>query len=1159
MKKISVVLLAIIMSFSIMIPDAAFAIGEESLAGGGNQNEIIEETPVQTDDGVAEDSDDQQDQQKQNDDLTDQEQSGTDTGSETDAAESAMPEMTSGQKKPGNNVADTAANGQKPAGNDSQYEFQSSDDEDLSGVDDKGNESNQGEFDIDDSYLQVSMRDLNKANALTMPEGMDGIEISEPKYGKGLLLTGKVSKLTSDRFDINADFDFDRNPVGRISVDGLSDRGVTVKMNVYLDDSETAAASFVLGSQMGKYDWANDGDHTADVYDSRITGTHRVSFDLEITGKKPDKETSVLLRWIEFSESSIPVMYFNIDESRGSIAAMNGSTTHSAECYGSVDLQVPDGYKSEYTGETQKSLTMDLEYLRGRGNSTWMTDKKPYKVKLDKKQDLFGMGANKHWVLLANRYDNSLMRNRMTYWLGTKMGLDYTPQCVPVDVVMNGTYYGSYLLCEQIRIDAGRVDIHDLDENDETRMRTDLPFISGGYLLSMSPYGDEDEDNIFKTKNNVEMFIESPSFEKYDNNDQRNYIKAFVQATENAIFGTGFKDASGNSYTKYLDLDAAAKYWWIQEFSANGDAYGSGSTYLYKKSDDENGNSGKLYWGPLWDFDYVAWGDLDYSNDAPEGFDCTQMPWFDRMKGDKAFTDKAAAEWKNLDKYLGEITKEGGLLDRYYEETKISRKYDNEKWGSYGETGFDKGADAETERSYKEEVDQLRTWISQRRAWVKNNLSELSPKYYTVRFMINGKIAETIMVREGSSIDDFPKAPAKKGYIQIGWEDKNYGVFMPHEEVTCDLTLKPYYIKESEAIKAKALYFGSYDAYAPIYPQDEESNVYYSSYTIMPYDAADLSIKWRSSDNSIAEPNEDGDVTLKKPGTVKITGTLASGASSSYTLHIYDGEKVELEYPTDLQLNKKSVKLKEGDYTQVVASLSPQPCVGSLNWISLNTEVADVDVNGVVVANSPGKTTIIVFDSESQLFAACEVTVTEKPAYKAPSKFRVILESEKGEARLKWNKVKGAKNYKIAYRKLGSKKWTYKTTKKTTYTVKGLKKGKLYEFKVSARGSKGKGAWTRIKRRYNKSLKTKIKAGRNRVTVSWNKDKKASGYQIIYSYRKNMSGAKKITIKNSKKTKKTIKKLKKGRIVYVRVKPLRKYKGKRYYGAYSSRVNAKVK
>ena len=45
-----------------------------------------------------------------------------------------------------------------------------------------------------------------------------------------------------------------------------------------------------------------------------------------------------------------------------------------------------------------------------RGNSTAGQDKKPYKIKLDKKTDLFGLGGgvkNKHWVLLANCFDTS--------------------------------------------------------------------------------------------------------------------------------------------------------------------------------------------------------------------------------------------------------------------------------------------------------------------------------------------------------------------------------------------------------------------------------------------------------------------------------------------------------------------------------------------------------------------------------------------------------------------------------------------------------------------------------------------------------------------------------------------------------------------------------
>ena len=53
----------------------------------------------------------------------------------------------------------------------------------------------------------------------------------------------------------------------------------------------------------------------------------------------------------------------------------------------------------------------------------------------------------------------------------------------------------------------------------------------------------------------------------------------------------------------------------VQGASSNGDAFINGSTYLYKK------RGGKLCWGPLWDFDYVAWWATDFeSNDMYESY-----------------------------------------------------------------------------------------------------------------------------------------------------------------------------------------------------------------------------------------------------------------------------------------------------------------------------------------------------------------------------------------------------------------------------------------------------------------------------------------------------------------------------------------------------------
>jgi hypothetical protein len=290
----------------------------------------------------------------------------------------------------------------------------------------------------------------------------------------GLVLKGKAGDITAGRITIAEDFDFsekpesrksDIGPVGRITLDGLSDKKATVHMNVYLDDETEPVVSMLLRKQMGKTGWSRKGEKTIDVLDKKITGKHRVSIGFTIEGIDASKKTTVLLRTLMFCENSIPVMYFDIDESEGSIDAMNSSDDHSAECYGSVTLEVPEGYKGEFSDKALKTTDpMELEYVRGRGNSTWGMDKKPYKVKFDKKQNLLGMGANKHWVLLANRYDNTLLRNRITYWIVREMGMEFAIKCAPVEVVMNGEYYGSYLLSQQVRVGDTRVEIDELDE-----------------------------------------------------------------------------------------------------------------------------------------------------------------------------------------------------------------------------------------------------------------------------------------------------------------------------------------------------------------------------------------------------------------------------------------------------------------------------------------------------------------------------------------------------------------------------------------------------------------------------------------------------------------------------------------------------------------------
>ena len=73
-------------------------------------------------------------------------------------------------------------------------------------------------------------------------------------------------------------------------------------------------------------------------------------------------------------------------------------------------------------------------------------------MKLTTKEDLLGMGKCKKWVLLANYYDKSLMRDKLAYNLAGDMGIPYSAKSAFVDVVMNDRYVGSYLLSEKVEV-----------------------------------------------------------------------------------------------------------------------------------------------------------------------------------------------------------------------------------------------------------------------------------------------------------------------------------------------------------------------------------------------------------------------------------------------------------------------------------------------------------------------------------------------------------------------------------------------------------------------------------------------------------------------------------------------------------------------------------
>ena len=159
-----------------------------------------------------------------------------------------------------------------------------------------------------------------------------------------------------------------------------------------------------------------------------------------------------------------------------------------------------------------------------------------------------------------------------------------------------------------------------------------------------------------------------------------------------------------------MDIESAAKYWWIQEFSTNGDAFVTSSTYLYKA------RNGKLYWGPLWDFD------LALSNmETDTVFNNTQMPWLDHLRAYEPDYQKVLRdEWDRFDKILKDVTKKDGVLDSYAAEIRSSWKNDSVAYKHLYSS--ENPTYEEADKEFTEAVEKLRTYIDSRRIAIENSI-----------------------------------------------------------------------------------------------------------------------------------------------------------------------------------------------------------------------------------------------------------------------------------------------------------------------------------------------------------------------------------------------------------------------------------------------------
>jgi len=369
-----------------------------------------------------------------------------------------------------------------------------------------------------------------------------------------------------------------------------------------------------------------------------------------------------------------------------------------------------------------------------RGSFSQSLPQKPYgfetKDKLGNNTDvsILGMPAEHDWILIANYNDRVFMRNTLAFHLFEVMG-HYAARTSLCEVIVNGSYEGIYVLTEKLKRDKNRIDISQLDADDNAG-----DSLTGGYIFKEDSYSigyncwKSNYSAYDRPDRDVYFVFDYPKVDAITD-QQKNYLMSFVDSYETTLYGNNFTDPN-SGYRNYISVKSFIDYFIIGEVSRNVDAYKK-SCYYYK---DKDSKGGQLHAGPVWDFDW-AWKNLidncdifantDGSGWANKVNDCNNWPvspgWQVRMMEDTNFIDRLYSRYADLrqtslsdvslNNYIDSIT---NLINeaqlRHYQRWPFTDEY-------YGAPEVDGQPN-----SFAEAISWFSTWVSDRVNWLDHNM-----------------------------------------------------------------------------------------------------------------------------------------------------------------------------------------------------------------------------------------------------------------------------------------------------------------------------------------------------------------------------------------------------------------------------------------------------
>ena len=441
----------------------------------------------------------------------------------------------------------------------------------------------------------------------------------------------------------------------------------------------------------------------------RITSTTQVRARAWVTGLLPGEPASET--------------YLGLTNRIGDLASFTSSlpivvmtTLKTATIRDSVNTPVHFSLFEPRNGLTSLQDAPTLQTRGGaktRGSSTGGQPQSNFAIEwwdeFDQDRDLgvLGMPEDSEWVLYApNEYDAALIHNPFTMGLSQQMNFS-APRTRFVEVYLNrgglirsNDWFGLYVLMEKPGLSKGRIDAPKAQPEDVA-----FPEVTGSYMFKTDRLDPGDAG--FSAGGSANCYVEPKEREMRSPQraPQLAYLTQYFKDMDNALRAANpdLRDPV-RGYRAYLEVTNWVDFHMLETLSGQVDAIRL-STYFYKRRE------GKVEYGPRWDYDRAWESKGDSRDDNPRIWDTGgglfANPWWPRLFADRDAWQLWVDRWQMYRRSVFSQTNMFAFIDRLTNQIAATQPREARRWSATA-----------PRVSYRNEIGIMKTWISNRLAWI---------------------------------------------------------------------------------------------------------------------------------------------------------------------------------------------------------------------------------------------------------------------------------------------------------------------------------------------------------------------------------------------------------------------------------------------------------